>query len=498
MTHEHTTRSGQNQTARHVGNRRLPGAARLIVLGAGLGIPTTFVFAQRAPSGPLTTTMIAERATPATVTIQTFGAAGDTLLQGSGFFIRSNGTLVTNYHVMRGAARAVVTRPNGERFDRVTVLDGDSTLDLAILKVPGYDLPVLTSRSTVPAVGAKVVAIGSPLGLSRTVSELIQVTAAISPGSSGGAVLDDQGRVFGISTLHLNGGQSLNFAVPIRYALGLLGAGTPREMAIADIFGANGDVSATGDGGAAAASATRRTGVRLVSPPRASVPRRTLDGVYSVRHIFGDTVGSERKGGVLVIGEDQRSWYQILPYVNDTLADWGPVVAGRDTRTTSNGDVAFAIGKIAFDGYQTDSGFVVRGVIPAEGKTPETIVRLYATQFTSKLSSTIGNYACSWNPSFRAKRSSEEQASTTRWTTSASVMLDRDSVYVGLYASNADGGTTSFVSAGPRSTNGNFMATERGGSILSGKFDNGVFRGDWTDMREGGAAFIGFVRCERR
>ena len=79
--------------------------------------------------------------------------------------------MVTNFHVLAGASSAVVMLASEERFTRVSVLDADSALDLAILKIPGAGLPTLATRTTIPRPGEKVVAIGSPLGLSQTVTE---------------------------------------------------------------------------------------------------------------------------------------------------------------------------------------------------------------------------------------------------------------------------------------------------------------------------------------
>jgi hypothetical protein len=203
-------------------------------------VPVLFSFgacARMAAQTPLSTAAIAARATPATVTILTFDALGDTLGQGSGFFfIRPDGTLLTNWHVMAGAYRAHVILASGRWYEQVTVLEADSATDLAILKVSGSGLPAPVPRSTmVPAVGERVVVIGSPLGLSRTVSEgivsarrlvdgreFVQISAAISPGSSGGPVLDGQGRVFAVAMGTLTEGQQLNFAVPVRYAVLML------------------------------------------------------------------------------------------------------------------------------------------------------------------------------------------------------------------------------------------------------------------------------------
>jgi S1-C subfamily serine protease len=92
---------------------------------------------QAQAGGALTTEAIAARAVPATVTIVTFSDTGDTLGMGSGFLVRPNGIVVTNFHVMAGATRAAVILTSGERYDRVEALDQDAAGDIAILKIPG-------------------------------------------------------------------------------------------------------------------------------------------------------------------------------------------------------------------------------------------------------------------------------------------------------------------------------------------------------------------------
>lgn len=218
-----------------------------IQLAAAVVSLTGALEAQQQQSAGLSTADIAARALPATVTVLAIGAQGDTIGQGSGFVIRSDGVVVTNFHVLRGASAAIVVLANRERFTHVRALDGDSALDIALLKVPSVGLRVLPTRATVPRVGERVIAIGSPVGLANTVSdgivsasrvidgrELVQMTAPISPGSSGGAVLDASGRVFAISTLYVEG-QALNFAIPVRYALGLLSEKTS-ELTIEEVF----------------------------------------------------------------------------------------------------------------------------------------------------------------------------------------------------------------------------------------------------------------------
>jgi len=225
----------------------------------------------RAAAAYKSTAEVARSTMPATVTILALGEAGDTLAQGSGFIVRSDGVIVTNWHVLHGASRALVVLADHERFSRVSVLDADSAIDIALLKVPGYGLPAVPVRASIPSVGEKVIAIGSPFGLSQTVSEgivsasrirngreLVQITAPISPGSSGGPLLDATGRAFAITTLYLVGGQQLNFAVPVRYAMGLLSdASSPRS--ISQVFGNASSSSGSGDDHAAEVS-TRSAG----------------------------------------------------------------------------------------------------------------------------------------------------------------------------------------------------------------------------------------------
>jgi len=149
-------------------------------------------------------------------------------------------------------------------------------------------LPVLPTRTSVPRVGEKAIAIGSPLGLANTVSEgivsalriangreLVQITAPISPGSSGGAVVDADGKAFAISSSHLEGGQAINFALPVRYALGLLGD-HPVDRSIAEVF-ANATAQATGTASETSTSLDALAGFR-----RAAVPHASMSGTYDL------------------------------------------------------------------------------------------------------------------------------------------------------------------------------------------------------------------------
>lgn len=161
---------------------------------------------------------------------------------GSGFFIREDGVLVTNLHVLNGADSVSIETDSGEIYDNVYVLARDDRRDLILLQIPvsGVStLDIADDRST--EVGDPVYVIGSPLGLQGTFSDgllsakriengvaYLQISAPISQGSSGGPVLNHNGQVIGVATLTIADGQNLNLAIPARHAADLLRlAGNP-------------------------------------------------------------------------------------------------------------------------------------------------------------------------------------------------------------------------------------------------------------------------------
>ena len=180
---------------------------------------------------------IAKAANGAIVTIVT--AANDKpLALGTGFLVSPDGVVVTNYHVIKTGNVAVVKFPDGTILPVDGVLATDKFRDLAIIKIHGKTFPTLTlGNSDQIQVGEEVVAIGNPLGLELTVSngilsgirsdekedgKLLQITAPISRGSSGGPLFNMFGEVVGINVMFLEGGESLNFAIPVNDAKSLL------------------------------------------------------------------------------------------------------------------------------------------------------------------------------------------------------------------------------------------------------------------------------------
>ncbi|MGB2592978.1 MAG: trypsin-like peptidase domain-containing protein [Candidatus Acidiferrum sp.] len=180
---------------------------------------------------------IAKAANGAIVTI--IAAAGDKpIAQGTGFLVGADGVIVTNYHVIKEGNVAIVKFPDGSVLSVDGILAADKIRDLALIKVHGKTFRTLTlGNSDRVQVGQEVVAIGNPLSLESTVSNgiisgvrtdkeaggrFLQTTAPISPGSSGGPLFNMAGEVVGINTLYLEGGENLNFAIPVNDAKLLL------------------------------------------------------------------------------------------------------------------------------------------------------------------------------------------------------------------------------------------------------------------------------------
>ncbi len=166
---------------------------------------------------------------PAVVVVVAIGREGKATSLGSGFIVREDGAVVTNYHVINMASDIKV-KMGYKVLDVEGILHVDPENDLAILKLKGHDFPVVRlGDANSLAVGEKVYVIGSPQGLENTISEgilsgirkvdkehkVLQMTAAISPGSSGGPLFNDRGEVVGIATFLIADTQNLNFAMPI-------------------------------------------------------------------------------------------------------------------------------------------------------------------------------------------------------------------------------------------------------------------------------------------
>ena len=182
------------------------------------------------------TVSVAERISPAIVTLEVTGADGESV--GSGVIYSADGWIVTNRHVVEGATTMTIHLKDGRDFPG-RVYGIDTLTDLAIVKVEATGLTAATlGRSSAIQVGQTAIAIGSPLGVytnsvtagiisaigreitteSGRLDGLLQTDAAINPGNSGGALVDSSGAVIGINTAISTEGAGIGFAIPIDIA----------------------------------------------------------------------------------------------------------------------------------------------------------------------------------------------------------------------------------------------------------------------------------------
>jgi tetratricopeptide (TPR) repeat protein len=163
---------------------------------------------------------------PAVVLIEVQNANGQTIGTATGFFISADGTMVTNCHVVENGATFIVKVETGAFYVVKEIRQKDRTHDLAILKVDAKGVPFLRlNQAGDIEAGSPIAVIGSPLGLQGSVSNgivsairekdevrFLQITAPISPGSSGSPVLDAKGEVVGMITSYASEGQNVNHA----------------------------------------------------------------------------------------------------------------------------------------------------------------------------------------------------------------------------------------------------------------------------------------------
>lgn len=189
---------------------------------------------------------IAKQVRPATVLLSVSNCNGKLIGTGTGFLISADGLIVTNNHVIQGGCEISVKLETGVTYTVAGTVARNSKSDIALLKINGAKLPyVKFGDAGATEVGQQIAVIGNPLGLEGSLSEgviaakrdfegqrWLQITAAISPGSSGSPVVNSAGEVVGIATLLFRGGQSLNLAVPADVAQSMVSQSTSQPKLV--------------------------------------------------------------------------------------------------------------------------------------------------------------------------------------------------------------------------------------------------------------------------
>ena len=190
------------------------------------------------PAKDLDTEEIARTCTPAVMLVVSEGD-NEGEVQGTGFLVSPEGLLVTNHHVVQGGKRLVAKSSTGGIYPVTAVKGDDVEHDVAVLQIDAQNMPFLRLDESPQMIqpGRRIAVIGNPIGLQGTVTEgvvsavrklefgdVLQISAAISPGSSGSPVLNADSKVVGLATFKARDGEALNFAIPAREIAKVLGA----------------------------------------------------------------------------------------------------------------------------------------------------------------------------------------------------------------------------------------------------------------------------------
>lgn len=251
---------------------------------------------------------------------------------GSGVIVRANGYILTNQHVVAEADEILVMFANSQTT-KAELIGSDSHTDLAVIKVPAENLPVIPQLNGEPVrVGDVALAIGNPFGFGHSVSQgiisafsrtlitnspyddFIQTDAAISPGSSGGALVDFKGRLLGINTLiysQSGGADGIGFAIPAALAIDVLNQIIDHGRVIRGWLGVSlvpQFLSGEGNGlrvtGIASGGPAQRAGI-LVDDVILSVNQVAANNPYSITDIIAKTPPGQTLQ-VEVLRDEQR------------------------------------------------------------------------------------------------------------------------------------------------------------------------------------------------
>ena len=216
-------------------------SARMLA-AAAFSIVTSATAIAQTTAPALSGDQVVERVSPSAVSILVGKGDGQVAGVASGVIVRSDGVILTANHVVKGMREVQVRLKSGEIYDQVELIASDERRDVAALRIPATGLPVLPiGNSANVASGATIFVVSNAVGLPWTASsgilsatrmaddvpgagsgyKILQFTAPLSPGSSGGVLVDSEARILGIVVGSLSVGQNVNFAVPFDSIAGL-------------------------------------------------------------------------------------------------------------------------------------------------------------------------------------------------------------------------------------------------------------------------------------
>ena len=250
------------------------------------------------PAPALSGDQVVERVSPSAVSILVGKGDGQLAGLASGVIIRSDGVILTANHVVKGMREVQVRLKSGEIYDQVELIASDERRDVAALRIPATGLPVLPmGNSANTASGLTVFVVSNAVGLPWTASSgilsatrmaddvpgagsgyhILQFTAPLALGSSGGVLVDAEARLLGIVIGSLSVGQNINFAVPTESVAGLANAtgGTRFDSgARLQTFGAKSAVGAT--------TPSYPPATAQAAPPNLNLPRSDQRQVHTI------------------------------------------------------------------------------------------------------------------------------------------------------------------------------------------------------------------------
>jgi hypothetical protein len=266
-----------------------------IAVFCGMSLPN--LMGQGGTPQVLSGDQVVERISPSAVSILVGKGDGQVAGVASGVIIRSDGVILTANHVVRGMREVQVRLKSGETYDQVELVASDERRDVAALRIPATGLPVLPiGNSANAASGATVFVVSNAGGLPWTASSgilsatrmaddvpgagsgyrILQFTAPLSPGSSGGVLVDGEARILGIVVGSLSVGQNVNFAVPIDTIVGLGNASGGTR------FDSGARLQPFGAKATSAAAAPSNPPAAPVAPPGLMLPRPEQRQIHTI------------------------------------------------------------------------------------------------------------------------------------------------------------------------------------------------------------------------